>query len=242
MNGRFYINITKVNEHNIHLQEILVANDGENRIFRNWSFKKDGYWQVLSLEREGKHVILVNLLDELSDLNIRIDSIYRRLNNSGFYYTEEFIAADYDYSFEKLSLSKGRISRFFSGIYNELALHPAVFVPILSLAVLVLAFFVGSYFVQVNRIQKGLDVTIDEYLLQIGNQMKNIDSFMADAGGELEVLKENMEKSKADFDFNRHNAYVNVMRLAEELTKYLPARKEAYRLIASNILESVFLR
>jgi murein DD-endopeptidase MepM/ murein hydrolase activator NlpD len=119
------------------------------------------------------------------------------------------------------------------------ALHPAVFVPVFSLAVVILAIFVSSYFIQVNKIQKGLDSTIDEYLIQIQGQIKELDNFMVDTEGDLTVLKEDLERSKDDFDFNKHNAYANVMRLSEELTKYLPARKEAYKLIASNIKEAV---
>ena len=103
----------------------------------------------------------------------------------------------------------------------------------------VLAIFVSGYFLQVNRIQNNLDSTIDEYLLQIEGQISDLDKFMVGAEDDLEVLKENLERSKTDFEFNRHNAYANVMRLAEELTKYLPARKEAYKLIASNINEAV---
>jgi len=237
--GRFFILITRVNSKNIHLQEIVTADDGENRIYRNWTFKKEVGWQVLSLEKDGKHVILINLVEELAELDARIDNIFKKINNSSLYFEEEFITSDYDDRLERVAAEKGPLRRFFSGIYNEVALHPAVFVPVISLAVVVLAVFVSSYFMQVNKIQKGLDSTIDEYLLQIQSQIKDLDNFKLDAEGDLAILKEDLERSKADFDFNKHNAYANVMRLSEELTKYLPARKEAYKLIASNIKEAV---
>ncbi|MBI9106501.1 MAG: M23 family metallopeptidase [Spirochaetales bacterium] len=237
--GRFYLLITRVNSKNLHLQEIVTAEDGENRIFRNWTFKKEGEWQVLSLEKNGKHIILINLIEELAELNARIDSIFRKVNNSNLYFEEEYITSEYDESLERMAAAKGPVRRFFSGIYHEVALHPAVFVPVFSLAVIFMAIFVSSYFLQVNKIQKGLDSTVNEYLLQIKGQIKNLDDFMVNAGGDLEVLKEDLERSKADFDFNKHNAYANVMRLSEELTKYLPARKEAYKLIASNIKDAV---
>ena len=236
---RFFLQITRVNSKNIHIQEIVTAEDGENRIYRNWTFKKEADWQVLSLEKDGKHVILINLMDELADLGGRIDNLYRQINNSNLYFDDEVLVTEYDDSFEKAAVSKGPLRRFFSTVYNEVALHPGVFVPVFSLAVVVLAIFVSSYFLQVNKIQKDLDTTIDEYLLQIKGQIQDLDNFMVNAEGDLKVLKSDLERSKADFDFNRHNAYVNVMRLAEELTRYLPARKEAYRLIASNIKEAV---
>jgi murein DD-endopeptidase MepM/ murein hydrolase activator NlpD len=237
--GRFFILITRVNSVNIHIQEIITSEDGENRVFRNWSFKKQEEWQVLSLEKDGKHVILINLVEELAELNSRIDNIFKKTNSSNLYFEEEYLTVDYDDSLEKMVAVKGPVRRFFSGLYHEVALHPAVFVPVFSLAVVILAIFVSSYFIQVNKIQKGLDSTIDEYLIQIQGQIKELDNFMVDTEGDLTVLKEDLERSKDDFDFNKHNAYANVMRLSEELTKYLPARKEAYKLIASNIKEAV---
>jgi murein DD-endopeptidase MepM/ murein hydrolase activator NlpD len=48
----------------------------------------------------------------------------------------------------------------------------------------------------------------------------------------------NLEENKKNFDFDRHNVYLNVKRMAEELPSYLPARKEAYKLIAENIKQA----
>ena len=237
--GRFFILITRVNDSNIHIQEIVAADDGVNRIFRNWTFRKDDEWQVLSLEKDGKQVVLVDLADELAELNAGIDTVYEKSNNSNLYFDEEVLSLEYNEGYSSYTKPKGPVRRFIHGVYHELALHPAVFVPVLSLAVVVLAIFVAGYFIQVNRIQNDLGSTMDEYLLQIKGQVQNLDDFMVEAEGDLEVLKDNLEKSKSDFEFNRHNAYANVMRLSEELTKYLPARKEAYKLIASNIEEAV---
>ncbi|HAK45288.1 MAG TPA: hypothetical protein DCO79_05140 [Spirochaeta sp.] len=155
------------------------------------------------------------------------------------YFDEEILSVDYNDDYASFVKPKGPIRRLISGLYHEVALHPSVFVPVLSLAVVVLAIFVAAYFLQVNRIQNDLGSTMDEYLLQIQGKVQNLDSFMVEAEGDIEVLKENLERSKTDFEFNRHNAFANVMRLSEELTKYLPARKEAYKLIASNIKEAV---
>ncbi len=237
--GRFHILITRINERNLHIQEILTSSDGINRIFRNWTFRKDEEWQVLSLEKDGKQIVLVDLADELAELHAGIDTVFMKGNNSHLYFEEEILTLEYNDSYAAYAKPKGPVRRFFSGVYHELALHPAVFVPVLSFAVLVLAVFVAGYFIQVNRIQNDLGSTMDEYLLQIKGQVQNLDSFMVEAEGDLEVLKENLERSRSDFEFNRHNAYANVMRLSEELTKYLPARKEAYKLIASNIKEAV---
>ena len=237
--GRFYIIATKVNDRILHIQEILASKDGINHVFRNWTFKKDDEWYVLSLEKDGKHVVLVDLLDELAELHAEIDTIYTKTNNSNLYFDEEVLKVDYNKEYSSYVKPQGPVRRLMSGLYHEVALHPAVFVPVLSLAVLVLAIFVAAYFLQVNRIQNDLGSTMDEYLLQIQGQVQNLDSFMVEAEGDLDSLKETIKRSKTDFEFNRHNAYANVMRLSEELTKYLPARKEAYKLIASNIKEAV---
>ncbi len=238
-NGQFFIIITRINDRNLHFQEVVIDQDGVNRVFRNWTFRKDEEWQVLSLEKDGKQVVLIDLAAELSELNAAIDTVYTRSNNSNLYFTEEVLEVEYNKDYETYTKIKGPVRRFLSGVYHELALHPAVFVPVLSLAVLILAVFVAGYFIQVNRIQNDLGSTMDEYLLQIKGQVQDLDSFKAEAEGELEVLKKNLEISKKDFEFNKHNAYANVMRLSEELTKYLPARKEAYRLIAGNIQDAV---
>ncbi|HAK45438.1 MAG TPA: hypothetical protein DCO79_05915, partial [Spirochaeta sp.] len=79
--GRFFIIVTKVNDRNLHIQEVLTTDDGINRIFRNWTFKKDDEWQVLSLEKDGKQVVLVDLLDELAELHAGIDTVYEKTNN-----------------------------------------------------------------------------------------------------------------------------------------------------------------
>lgn len=190
-------------------------------------------------QKNGKHIVLVDLLIELAELSAGIDTIYKKCNNSNLYFEDEILSVEYNDSYSVYLKPKGPVRKLVSAIYHEVALHPSVFVPVLSLAVAVLAIFVAGYFLQVNRIQNDLGSTMDEYLLQIQGQVQNLDTFMVEAGGDLEVLKESLERSKTDFDFNRHNAYANVMRLSEELTKYLPARKEAYKLIASNIKEAV---
>ena len=74
--GRFYVLITRINDENLHIQEIVTAADGVNRVFRNWTFKKDAGWQVLSLEKDGKQVVLADLAEELSELNFIIDTVY----------------------------------------------------------------------------------------------------------------------------------------------------------------------
>ncbi|MDC7225415.1 MAG: M23 family metallopeptidase [Spirochaetales bacterium] len=238
-NGLFFIVVTRVNERNLHIQEVLTSSDGINRIFRNWTFKKDDEWQVLSLEKDGKQIILADLPEELAELHAGIDTVFEKTNNSNLYFNEEVLSVDYNASYAGFIKPKGPVRRVISALYHEVVLHPSVFVPVLTAAVVVLAIFVAAYFLQVNRIQHDLGSTMDEYLLQIQGQVQNLDTFMVEAEGDLEVLKENLERSKTDFEFNRHNAYANVMRLSEELTKYLPARKEAYKLIASNIQEAV---
>ncbi|MDC7125015.1 MAG: M23 family metallopeptidase [Spirochaetales bacterium] len=237
--AQFFIVVNRVSSTNLHIQEIIVSTDGVNHVFRNWTFIKDGEWQVLSLEKEGRHVVLVDLSNEIAELSASVDTVYEKHGTLNLYFEEEKLAIDYNEAYSGYVKPKGPILKFFSVVYNEIILHPSVFVPVSSLAIIILAVLVSSYFIKVNKIQSDLGSSMDDYLVQLQSHVKDLDSFKVEAEGDLDVLKKNLEKSQSDFEFNRRNAYVNVTRLGEELTRHLPARKEAYKLIASNIKEAV---
>jgi murein DD-endopeptidase MepM/ murein hydrolase activator NlpD len=65
-----------------------------------------------------------------------------------------------------------------------------------------------------------------------------VEKFIHHTEDEIYTLMQNLEENKKNFDFDRHNAYLNVKRMAEELASFLPARKKAYNLIAENIKQA----
>ena len=88
------------------------------------------------------------------------------------------------------------------------------------------------YIFNINRFQKTMESSIEEYSSQVDLK---VDDFFTSTEDEIYSLVDNIESNKKNFEFDRHNSYLNVIRMSEELTRYLPARKEAYKLIAGNI-------
>ena len=56
--GKYYLQITKVSPSNLLFQEMVLTQDGDNIIFRMWTFKKGRDWDVLNLEKNKKHIYL----------------------------------------------------------------------------------------------------------------------------------------------------------------------------------------
>lgn len=236
--GEYYLQVTRISDINLLIQEFILTRDGENQLFRIWTLKKERQWEVVSLEKNKKHVYLRDYVVELEDLFRRMTLMQRVMAVPGFYFSDERHMVGQELELPPVPLKRrglGAVLKWF----QDFSLRPAVFVPMVSGSLLVLAFIAAVYVINLNKIKGEIDGSIDEYITQVQSQLKTLDSFRTEAQLDLEVLKGNLAQEQADFDFNRHNAYVNVLRLSEELTKYLPARKEAYRLIAENIKDSI---
>ena len=236
--GEYYLQVTRISDVNLMIQEFVLNRDGENQLFRIWTLKKERQWEVVSLEKNKKHVYLRDYVVELEDLFRRMTLLQRIMSVPGFYYSDERHRVEEELELPPVPLKRRGPAALLKWI-QDFSLRPAVFVPIISGSLLVLAAVAGAYVINLNKIKGEIDGSIDEYISQVQTQLKTLDSFRAEAQVDLEVLKGNLAQEQTDFDFNRHNAYVNVLRLSEELTKYLPARKEAYRLIADNIKDSI---
>jgi murein DD-endopeptidase MepM/ murein hydrolase activator NlpD len=108
--------------------------------------------------------------------------------------------------------------------YSAIVISSAVAAGVIILSII--------YMFNIDRFQRTMESSIEEYSSQVDQK---VDNFFTSTEDEIYTLVDNIETNQKSFEFDRHNSYLNVIRLSEELTMYLPARKEAYKLIAGNI-------
>ena len=225
--GNYYLLISRVNKKKILLQEILVKTDGEQRIIRSWSFINDKKWDVAAVAKEMKHVYLKDLVNELITLDIRIDSFHKRTSSSSLYYTDELLKTRTEIDLKIIPEYKSDFSNLIKRA-GEILSYRFVHIPLIIFSASVLFLFINGVFIDMAKQKEEIDT-----------QFRSIDSFIIDAEEDLADLKNSITLDEVDFEFNRRNAHINVLRLIREMKTYLPARKEAYQLIADNIENAV---
>jgi len=225
--GNYYLLISRINRKTVLLQEILVKENGEQHVIRSWSFVNDKKWDVAALAKENKHVYLKDLLQELADLDIRIDSFHKRNSVNNLYYTDELLKTRRNIDLNTTQTYNSGFSIFLKKI-KKFLYRRFVYIPLLVFTASVLFLFINSIVIDFAKQKEEVDT-----------QFKNIGSFISEAEKELTDLKTTIAFDERDFEFDRRNAYINILRLIEEMRTYLPRRKEAYRLIADNIKNAV---
>jgi murein DD-endopeptidase MepM/ murein hydrolase activator NlpD len=233
--GSYFVVLTRLNDATLLFQELVKSHEGVSRLFRSWTFQKHGSWEAANVERNGKQIFLQDLLPELADLDGKLDSLTKAITPSSFYYTEEFDASGSELMIELegedsflRTLARSHRTRLLS--YAALAAGVLLLVGV--------SLFSSVRLTSIARVKREIDDTISRYQIESEEQFDSIQTFISSADLDLQVLKDTLANKERDFEFSRKQAYINVLRLSEELTYRLPARKEAYRLIASNILES----
>ncbi len=224
--GNYYLLISKINPKNILLQEILLKPDGGQQVIMCWSFRNDRKWDVTALEKEKKDVYLKDILQELEDLDVRIDLMHKRSSGPGIYYPDELteLRKDIDSGLGRKREDTGtglqKVIRFLS--------RRRVYLSVSALFAVSAIAFIITLFININKSREDIDT-----------QFKSIGSFISDTEKDLRTLKTSVSYNEQDFEFNRRNAYINILRLVGEMKNLLPARKEAYMLIAENIQHAI---
>ena len=231
--GRYFFLLSRNGDNKLFLKEMISLDCGDQWVYRSWSFIKDSGWDLVRIERAGRSLRLEEVKRELEDLHKNLDRLKESSGKEGFYFDSELLTQEQpplDISIKQESEEgKKRL--------------PLGKVPLLAAAGIVL---ISLTFVAVNngRYKKlktateEINYLLSEYNAATAARFQNIDGFITETIRELELLTKESRNDLALFEFNRRSAYINVIRLAEELTKNLPARKEAYKLIAENIMES----
>ena len=236
--GKYYLHISHISAVNIMIQEFVLSPSGEHILFRLWTLQKERRWTVLSLEKNKNPVYLRDVVLEMEDLVRRMILLQRVMTPRGLYFAEEVHGLAKELELPVVPLKPYGLKALLSKM-RKLFLQPTIFMPLVGGAVFILAIIAVVYAVNLGRIKGEIDGSIDGYISRLQGELQNLNSFREEAQSDLTALKGKLAQEEADFIFNRRNAYVNVLRLSEELTKFLPARKEAYRLIADTITDAV---
>ena len=231
--GVYFINIVRVNPSLFYIQEIVSSKIRGQVVFRSWSFEKKKTWKVIETEKFRTPIAYHNLKDELSDLSARVEIILAVSVSRGAYFAEALEDADKIMNVtipEDVEIKRnGPFSRLNLIFYRYFAV---ILAGILALGVFSL---VTVYTAHIYSFRKKVETSMEDYSKNMDSQAQE---FFQNTEGQISTLVNKLKQTQESFDFDRKNAYVNVLRMAEELTKYFPARKKAYRLIANNILEA----
>ena len=236
--GMYFIQITRLSGVNILLQEMIQTSAGENLVFRIWTFRLQNTWDVLSLEKNKKHIYLRDLVVELEDLSRRLSLIQRLTSLSGAYFEDEIESLKEEMELPEIPVRKTGLAAAGQWL-NDFSLRRGILIPLAAAVLVGLLVITGGYAIHLNTANREINTSIQGYISELEDRVETLSSFKDSTESDLQALKGNLEVEQADLEFNRHNAYVNILRLAEELSSYHQARKESYRLIAENVKDSV---
>ncbi len=231
--GTYTISTVRMHPGEILLQELVSTKTRGNIVFRSWTFRKENKWYVAGMEKLGKPLFYRNIGPDLSDLIRRIDTVSAVEASEGFYLAETAERAARNLGVEIPSDYELRRNGIFPNSVRFLTRHSAVVTA--SIVAVGILSILGLYTIKIGSIQQEMDRSVEAYTANIDDQVQ---TFLDDTEGEILSLIRDMEKNRKNFEFDRKNAYLNVQRLAEELTRYTPSRKQAYLLIADTILQS----
>ncbi len=231
--GVYVINIIKLNSSVLYVQEIVSSELRGQIIYRAWTLEKGKTWKITELEKYETPVAYYKIDKEADDLLNRIEVILAAQIDKGTYSTETLENAD-----DILSIKLPQDSELNrNGPFHKLNLlfyryFAVIIAGILAIGILGLVFV---YTTHIYTFKRKVEISMDTYSKNVDIRTKE---FFHDTEKQISLLVDKLKQSQESFDFDRKNAYVNILRMSEELTKYFPARKKAYRLIARNILQA----
>ncbi|ADK79397.1 Peptidase M23 [Sediminispirochaeta smaragdinae DSM 11293] len=231
--GTYTLSMVRINPKELLLQELVSTKTRGNVIFRSWTFRKEEKWYVAGMEKLGKPVFYRSIGQDLADLVRRNDTVSAVEASEGMYLVETAERAARNLGVELPSDYELKRNGLYPKSIRFLTKHSAL-VAVLLIAVGI-GTILGLYALKIGSIESEMNKSVKAYTANIDDQVK---SFLDDTEDEILGLINDVEKNRKNFEFDKRNAYLNVQRLAEELTRYTPARKRAYRLIADNILQS----
>ncbi len=231
--GVYVINVIKLNSSVLYAQEIISSDLRGQIIYRAWTLEKKKTWKVSEIEKYETPVPYYKIDGEIHDFMQRIEVVLAAQVSKGTYYAEALNKAD-----TVLSITipqDNKLDR--NGPFNKLNLifyryFALIVAGILALGTLSL---VLVYTTHLYTFKRKVETSLEDYSKNVDVQTKE---FFHNTEKQISTLVDKLKQSQESFDFDRKNAYVNVLRMAEELTKYFPARKKAYRLIAQNIRQA----
>ncbi len=228
--GTYMINVLLINSKEIFIQEIISSTLRGQVVLRSWNIKKTSIWKISSLEKYNIPVMFKDIKTESDDFIERIGVILAIQASRGAYYSEILEQSDKILNILLPSdpiVDKGSILNRMNMVlsrYTAIVITSTVATGVIILSLI--------YMFNIDRFQRTMESSIEEYSSQVDLK---VDDFFANTEDEISTLVNDIESNQKNFEFDRHNSYLNVIRMSEELTRYLPARKESYKLIAGNI-------
>ncbi|MCK5202043.1 MAG: M23 family metallopeptidase [Spirochaetales bacterium] len=228
--GTYMISILLMNSKELFIQEIISSDLRGQVVYRSWNLKKASVWKISSLEKFNLPVMYKDIKDESEDFLARIEVILAIQASRGAYFSEVLNESDKILNvllpsdpIENKGSLLNRLNMYLSR-YSAIVISSTVAAGVIILSII--------YMFNIDRFQRTMESSIKEYSTQVDQK---VDNFFDSTEDEIYTLVDNIENNQKSFEFDRHNSYLNVIRMSEELTMYLPARKEAYKLIADNI-------
>ena len=166
------------------------------------------------MERNGRQIFLQDLLPELSDLDAKIDALYKGITPASFYYTEEIGASGQELLID-LEGSESLLRTLLRSHHTHILAYSAFAAGLILLVGLTL--FSSVRLTSLTKVKREIDDTISRYQVESEEQFDDIQHFISNADFDLRVLKDTLANTERDFEFSRKQAYINVLRLAEEL-------------------------
>ncbi|MBN2509677.1 MAG: M23 family metallopeptidase [Spirochaetales bacterium] len=231
--GEYFVVVSRPQDHSLFIQEVIEEDNGVNIVFRTWSLALRNRWEVVSVERMGERIFLEDLGAELLDFDRILDHLIKMTSPKGYYFNDELADSVLFLSLKVKRFSlRTLIDNYRVRILSALSLAAGI------LLLVTLSVYSAYRFRGIVTVRNEIDQKIADIKVESDERFDAVDTFMSSADFDLRSLKENLLQNERDFEFNKRQASINVLRLAEELTYYLPARKESYHLIADNISEA----
>ncbi len=228
--GTYMISIVLINNKELFIQEIISSSLRGQVVFRSWNIKKTSIWKISSLEKYNIPVMYQDIKDESEDFIERIGVILAIQASKGAYFAEMLDQSD---KVLNVLLPSDPISDKGS-LLNRLNLILSRYTAIVVTSTVVTGVLILSliYVFNIDKFKRTMKSSIEEYSSQVDLK---VNDFFTNTEDEISILVDDITSNQKNFEFDRHNSYLNVIRMSEELTRYLPARKESYKLIAGNI-------
>ncbi|MFO7849975.1 MAG: M23 family metallopeptidase [Spirochaetia bacterium] len=230
----YLVSVVQIARDELFAQEIFSSEMRGQIVYRSWTIRREkGEWYIAGVEHLGKPVSYSNVPTHLTDFARRIEILLSLQAHSGPYFADSAVNAK-----ENLSIhlpTDGRLRR--NGVFSRLHRIATRYSPVFTAAVIGagILLLLSIHLIRIHSVEQRMSNSLSNYTRQMDNQVEN---FISQTEDEIYTLMRNLEENKKNFDFDRHNSYLNVTRMAEELPSYLTARKKAYKLIAENIKEA----
>ncbi len=228
--GTYMINILLINKKELFIQEILSSELKGQIVYRSWNLKYNSQWNISSLDKLGIPVMYKDIKKESTNFMSKLDLILAIQASRGSYFSESLDEAE---KILNITLPVNPVAdrgSFLNRINMFLSQYTAIVISsTVATGVIILSLI---YVFNIVKFHNAMESSIKEYSTQVDYKVNN---FFENTEDELSTLVNDVKDNQKNFEFDRHNSYLNVIRMAEELTRYLPARKEAYKLIANNI-------